>query len=637
MPLYSSAGVYIQEVDLSQIIQSESSSIGGIVGASKKGPIDRPVLINNTKQLIDVFGVPDAGVSFMHYSSLAFLEKGKQLWVRRVAGAGATYGGMALQQKAVDPFPVLVGGPVPSPTALLNFGTFAGATSPSENILAFYAIGPGSYSNNIRVGIRSDNLPALQRVTVSSSTTGGVLPSGTYEYVVTAFNSITETTASNTAVMIVTGSTLTNSNTIVWPLLLGATGYKIYGRTTAGTAALIATVGSGTTSYTDTGTIVPTVGAVPPTTVESTNQFTVNIYDDLVSATPVESFDVTLTEQLDGNGQQLEVEQKINAFSSYIRVISNIIAFVTPPVVRSIAPVYFSGGSSGAAVTNFQIAQAWLDTFSDTEAITVKILINGGYSNPIVQKAMDTLAHKRGDAMAVLDIPSNQQQYQQAIDYRRLILNLNSNRSAIYSPDILYADNYNGKAIYIPPSGHAASIYAFTDFVKNPGWQPAGLNRGILNVLGVRYPYNQEVRDVTSPVQINPIVSFIGEGIVPWEALTMQAKRSGFSFVSIRRLFDVLEVATKKFLKYSVHEPNDDFTRRQIVQSIEEYLEFWVTQRAITKYRVVADETNNPGYLTTLGQLNVHIYVEPVYPIQVIEATFILTKAGANFDYLTGF
>lgn len=636
MALYNSAGVYIQEVDLSQVIQSESSSIGAVVGASKKGPVDAPVLVTNTKQLVDTFGIPDASVSFMHYAGLAFLEKGKQLWVKRVAGIGATYGGLALQKKAANPFPVLVGGAVPNPIALLNLNTFATATTPTDNLVVFYAIGPGSYSNDIKVGIRSSNLPAVV-ATVTSSNTGGVLPAGNYEYVVTAFNTTSETTTSNAAIMLVAGTSLANSNMVAWTLLPGAIGYKIYGRTPGGPKEFIATVGSGTNTYVDTGTIVPVVGQVPPLVSATSDQFTVDVYDDLVSATPIESFDVTLTEQLDGNGQQLEVAQKINAFSTYIRVVSNAIAFTVPPAVRTVPPQPFTGGSSGTAVTSFQVAQAWLDTFSDTEAITVKILINGGYSNPIVQKAMDTLAHKRGDAMAVLDIPSNRQLPQQAIDYRRLTLNLNSNRAAIYSPDILYADNYNGKAIYIPPSGHAASIYAYTDFVRNPGWQPAGLNRGILNVLGVRYPYNQEARDTTSPVQINPIVSFIGEGIVPWEALTMQAKRSGFSFVSIRRLFDVLEVATKKFLKYSVHEPNDDFTRRQIIQSIEEYLEFWKTQRAVTQYKVVADDTNNPGYLTTLGQLNVHIYVEPVYPIQVIEATFVLTKAGAKFDYLTGF
>jgi hypothetical protein len=42
---YQSAGVYVKEVDLSQVIASVATSIGAIVLASAKGPVDSWLVI----------------------------------------------------------------------------------------------------------------------------------------------------------------------------------------------------------------------------------------------------------------------------------------------------------------------------------------------------------------------------------------------------------------------------------------------------------------------------------------------------------------------------------------------------------------------------------------------------------------
>lgn len=97
--------------------------------------------------------------------------------------------------------------------------------------------------------------------TVTSSGTGGVLGAATYGYKVTAVNANGETTPSAEAtVTVASGST--NENTVNWTASTGATGYKIYGRTSGGPWKFIAQVGAVTT-YVDTGVIVPTYA--PPT------------------------------------------------------------------------------------------------------------------------------------------------------------------------------------------------------------------------------------------------------------------------------------------------------------------------------------------------------------------------------------
>lgn len=92
----------------------------------------------------------------------------------------------------------------------------------------------------------------------STLTTGGTLAAATYFYRVSATDANGETLASTETSQATTGTTSTV--TVNWGAVTGATGYKVYGRTT-GAELLIAAVGNVTT-YTDTGSITPS-GALP--------------------------------------------------------------------------------------------------------------------------------------------------------------------------------------------------------------------------------------------------------------------------------------------------------------------------------------------------------------------------------------
>lgn len=101
----------------------------------------------------------------------------------------------------------------------------------------------------------------------STATSGGSLSdTTTYYYKITALNACGETTASG-EVSRTTGNSGSNVNTITlnWsaPAGAGITGYNIYGRASSNGEAYIATVGAGTTSYVDTGSISPS--GSPPT------------------------------------------------------------------------------------------------------------------------------------------------------------------------------------------------------------------------------------------------------------------------------------------------------------------------------------------------------------------------------------
>ncbi len=104
-----------------------------------------------------------------------------------------------------------------------------------------------------------NGLPTPTGVVVTASSTGGTLAAGIKSYRVSAINSFGETLAS-TAVTVFTGGA-TSSTTITFTAVYGATGYKLYGRT-SGSELLMYTSGAETLTFTDDGSVTP-AGALP--------------------------------------------------------------------------------------------------------------------------------------------------------------------------------------------------------------------------------------------------------------------------------------------------------------------------------------------------------------------------------------
>lgn len=344
---------------------------------------------------------------------------------------------------------------------------------------------------------------------------------------------------------------------------------------------------------------------------------------------PDESFLVSRDYRVDGFGNQMNMTEVINNKSRIIRVMEN--PFAAPKVkILKQAAEFLDGATNGGRVSSSAINLGW-ELYRDPEQLDINILINGGYTDPAVQLKMDDICQDRMDCIAVLDMPSGEQDVSRAIAYRRNTLNLDSSRSAIYSPDVKILDSFNDRELFVPPSGHAAAAYARTDNEAETWFAPAGMNRGDLKILAVNRIYNQGDRDALTDAQINTIRVIPGLGYKIWGADTLQSMASALSNVNVRRLLNFIEKSVQIAGLYSVFNPNDAVLQAQLVEMTERFLKPIKSGRGLYDFTVICDESNNPVELIGSGDTILDVYLDPVIPAKRIHLNAIVTKTGANF------
>ena len=72
MAFLVSHGVLVTEKDLTNVVPAVSTSIGGLVVVSEKGPMDEVTLISSEDEYVSVFGKPDANTFEFFYGSQLF-------------------------------------------------------------------------------------------------------------------------------------------------------------------------------------------------------------------------------------------------------------------------------------------------------------------------------------------------------------------------------------------------------------------------------------------------------------------------------------------------------------------------------------------------------------------------------------
>jgi len=305
------------------------------------------------------------------------------------------------------------------------------------------------------------------------------------------------------------------------------------------------------------------------------------------------------------------------------------------------------GGGGETLGTISTGASAGYGLFADPETVDVSLIL-GSNAGPTLAGELVDLCDSRKDCVVFLspekaDVVLNDSPVAEAtaetevLDFRKVQLNKNSSYGFLDSGWKYMYDRYTDLYRWVPLNGDMAGLAVRSDQQTETWFSPAGFNRGqVRGVVKLSWNPRKAHRDNLYKCQVNPVVAFPGEGTVLWGDKTLQAKPSAFDRLNVRRLFIVLEKAISTAAKYQLFEQNDAFTRAHFKSMIEPFLRDVQARRGIIDFKVVCNDTNNPGSVIDRNEFVADIYIKPTRSINFITLNFVATATGVDFTEVGG-
>jgi hypothetical protein len=250
----------------------------------------------------------------------------------------------------------------------------------------------------------------------------------------------------------------------------------------------------------------------------------------------------------------------------------------------------------------------------------------------MAQEAMISHCERLRYRFAVLDTPPGLNA-QQAKEWR-FFVNFDSSYAALYYPWIKVADlsGSGSTSKIIPPSGHMIGVYNRVD--ANRGVHKAPANEVVSGAVDLELKISKGEQDLLNPIGVNCIRTFPGRGIRVWGARTLSSN-GAWRYISVRRLFIMVEASMEIGLAWVVFEPNDYTLWAKVTRDVTSFLRVIWRSGALfgatpeQAFYVKCDEELNPLEIRDLGQLIIEVGLAPVKPAEFV--IFRISQwAGAN-------
>ena len=301
------------------------------------------------------------------------------------------------------------------------------------------------------------------------------------------------------------------------------------------------------------------------------------------------------------------------------------------------------GGSDGTAPSDADLIRAY-DYLKSAEDVDVSLVMTGSHSSTVVRHVIGNIAESRKDCVAffsptkaqVVGVTSSSTATDNVVDHRNAV-NQNSSYAVMDSGWKRGFDKHNDKFRYMPLNGDIAGLCARTDSDRDPFFSPAGFTRGqIKGVVNLPFNPKKAERDKLYQSQVNPIVSFPGEGTLMFGDKTQLTKPSAFDRINVRRLFILLEKAIANAARFQLFEFNDEFTRAQFVSMVEPFLRDIQGRGGIQDFLVVCDSSNNTPEVVDTNRFQGDIFIKPSRAINFIQLNFVAVRSGVEFSEVVG-
>ena len=665
-----SPGVEVKEVDLTNIVPAVSTTIGAVCGPFEKGPVSEITSISSEKQLVEVFGKPNANNFEYFFTAANFLQYSNSLRVVRTESAlkNASSGGSG----------VLIRNTLHYQESFADgqgtHGTWSARTA-------------GIHANGIKIDICDKNnfseMSNKQVNDASASAAEATITMDAFDAADFAVGEVIEFYSDAGGTVFATGHEAqkyeitavdTSAETITIRQLDDPAGsgliadladdsyVKRYWRfsdlfdTAPGTSEFASARGVGDdeihivvydSSGRQTGfdndvagerlnSVLETFAFVSKHPEATTPQGNSNFYPDVIYRDskfiywgdhPTAAIDAS------GDwGQPLSSDLSVQGSKFFNKLSTG---------VENVDRSTLANGTDDYAVTDGEQLTSYA-RFDDGEAVDVNLIMAAKATSTLATNLV-TIVEKRKDALVFIspersDVVGVADSNTQTTNVKNFFDLLPSTSFAVFDSGYKYQyDRFNDVYRYVPLNGDIAGVTAFTESVADAFFSPAGFTRGqIRGAVKLAYEPNKDQRDTLYKARINPVNSFPGQGTVLFGDKTALAKPSAFDRINVRRLFIILEKAIATAAKFQLFEFNDEFTRAQFKNLVEPFLREIQGRRGITDFKVVADESNNTGEVIDRNEFVADIFVKPTRSINFITLNFVAVRTGVAFTEIGG-
>jgi len=624
LPVQLSPGVNYSEIDLTTTVPNVATAIGAFAGVFQWGPAEKITTVTSEDELKTVFGQPartEDGIDF--HCAANFLQYSRNLKVVRVVGTEESNA---------------------------NSSGFTGAIFKNEDIFAassgatasFYARYPGVLGNSLKVVLIDGNgettvttaaATAVATNTITLTTSVG----GTFE----ENDKLTYSTSNFSQTFLVdsaSGAVVTTKNFVASTIPTSA--QLTYRSKYADLFQLSADTSTQATARGGSNDELNVVVVDEDGAFTGTKGAILEVFENVSKAYDAKNNDGVpnyITSVINNNSKYIWAG---NVEQLWGQTVTRDLAFAFPDVSVNYAKVsrYSFSGATGSSNPSAMLYAGGYSKFIDRDNVDISLLI-AGRANANNVKLLADLVNDRKDCVLfvspLLSDVLNKTQTQAAsnvITTRNTTYGINSSYVVMDSGWKYIYDKYNDIFRYIPLNADIAGLCARTEFNTQAWYSPAGLNRGnIKNVIKLAFNPDQAARDLLYVAGVNPVATFSGEGTLLYGDKTLLKKPSAFDRINVRRLFITVEKAISAAAKYSLFEVNDEFTRSQFRNLVIPYLRNVQSQRGITDFKVICDETNNTASVIDNNQFVADIYIKPNRSINFIQLNFVATRTDSTF------
>ncbi|MEM7334352.1 MAG: phage tail sheath C-terminal domain-containing protein [Chloroflexota bacterium] len=192
-----------------------------------------------------------------------------------------------------------------------------------------------------------------------------------------------------------------------------------------------------------------------------------------------------------------------------------------------------------------------------------------------------------------------------------------------------------GETVNVPPSGHAAGIWARSDGARGVAKAPA--NEIVMGAVDLTHKISAQTQTTLNNKGINAIRYFRDQGILVWGARTLATDQE-WRYLNVRRLFNMVEESIGEGTRWVVFEPNDETLWAAIRRDAGAFLtDLWrqgmlmgtTTDEA---FYVKCDAENNPPDSIRQGRVIIDIGIAPLFPTEFVVFRISQYESGTDVE-----